>query len=216
MQGARHENDSHLEGKPPKIGPGNQTQGPSGASVTSEHRHNMPKRHTPHTLPYMESRAHCNRLRGGFCTACTRRLKSPTLLCGEGTCLLWSIYALELRLQAEKLPNMASLYCTQRHLVPGWVACTLERTANAVCTQCRKPLLEWECDPQNWPSRILQGMNHSGLSASGSLGQRWHVVPVHPAWHQSQERTPQPGNTVCTISRPQRQRHGTKDSRRHC
>ena len=36
--------------------------------------------------------------RGSFWTACTRRLKIHTLLVGEGTCLVWHIYALESRL----------------------------------------------------------------------------------------------------------------------
>ena len=61
---------------------------------------------------------------GGFCTACTRRLKTHTLLVGEGTCLVWHIYALGSRLQTEKLPNMASSYLTWRHPVLWSVACT--------------------------------------------------------------------------------------------
>ena len=77
--------------------------------------------------------------RGGFlhcvCTACTRRLKIHTLLIGAGTCLVWHICALESRFQTEKLPNMASLYLTWRHPVPGWVA----------CTQCGKPLIDGCC-----------------------------------------------------------------------
>ena len=68
--------------------------------------------------------------RGSLCTACTRRLKTHMLLFGEGIRLVWHIYALELRLQTEKLLNMASLYRTWSHLVPGWVA----------CTRCRNPL----------------------------------------------------------------------------
>ena len=42
--------------------------------------------------------------------ACTRRLKTHSLLFGEGTCLVWHGCALESRLRTEKVPNMASLY----------------------------------------------------------------------------------------------------------
>ena len=59
-------------------------------------------------------------VRGSF----TRGLKTHTLLFGEGTGLAWHIYDLESRLQAEKMPNMASLYLPWRHKIPWWVACT--------------------------------------------------------------------------------------------
>ena len=62
-------------------------------------------------------------LGGSFCTACTRRLKTPTLLVGEGTCLVWHICASESRLQTAKMPNMASSYLTGGYLDPVWVAC---------------------------------------------------------------------------------------------
>ena len=59
----------------------------------------------------------------GARTACTGRLPTRALLFGKGTCLVWHIHDLELRLRAEKMPNMASLWLTWRHLVPGQVAC---------------------------------------------------------------------------------------------
>ena len=74
--------------------------------------------HTPSSMRRHRGRGE------GFCTACTRGLKTHTLLFGKGTCLVWYIYALESRLQREKLPNMATPYLIRRHLVPGWVACT--------------------------------------------------------------------------------------------
>ena len=52
----------------------------------------------------------CRRvLAGGFCNACTRQLKTHTLLFGEGACLVWRIYAVEPRLRTEKSRNMARL-----------------------------------------------------------------------------------------------------------
>ena len=40
--------------------------------------------------------------KGGFCTACTRRLKTETLLFGEGACLVWHRYVLESGPRTEK------------------------------------------------------------------------------------------------------------------
>mmetsp|Transcript_127778 Transcript_127778/g.220873 ORF Transcript_127778/g.220873 Transcript_127778/m.220873 type:complete len:154 (+) Transcript_127778:1686-2147(+) len=69
------------------------------------------------------------RPKGGFCTACTQRLKTRAVLFGERTRRVWHIFASEPGLHTQQLPNVASIRLILRQLVPGWAA----------CTQCRYP-----------------------------------------------------------------------------
>ena len=77
-----------------------------------------------HVPPSMGEFLHCVRVTVEASHAALWRRGLPSL----------HICAWEYRLQTEILPNEASLYLIQRHLVPGWVA----------CTQCRNP--RYDCD----------------------------------------------------------------------
>ena len=111
---------------------------------------------------------------GGFCTACTRRSENHTLLLGEGTCLVWHIWALESRPPKTKTANYGT---SLSHLEPSrpWVG---RRAGNNPHSQDGRRL------PARHPMQIRSGANRLSGVDRQYRGVRccvhsvlWHAEP---------------------------------------